>query len=384
MSHTARTPSLVALIATVVAGCQAPVTDDGAAARSLAEAESCRPCHAAIVASYLGTAHFASTAVADTATVHGSFAPGQNVLQTANPAIAFTMERRPDGLWQTARDTVFDLSRSERFGVVVGSGRKGQSYLFWASGVLVQLPVSWLAAPDRWINSPGYQDGQVDFDRIIPPRCLECHSTAFRVEQVPTGLRYADDYQLGISCQKCHGPGAEHVTWHTANPGASKAHAIYQPAVAPRQQQLDACAVCHGGPLKLTQPAFSYRPGARFDDHFARLPEPDSVVPDVHGNQVALLERSACFTASPAMTCATCHDVHQAERDPVAMAGKCLACHDAAAHPGASTLSDRLMRECVDCHMPSRPSMALQLRGAGAAIRYRTHAIAIYPTEARR
>lgn len=384
MRHAAWGRSLVVIAAAVAAGCHSPAADDGAAPRSLAEAESCRPCHAAIVTSYLTTAHFASTAVADTTTVHGSFAPGANVLQTANPAIAFTMERRPDGLYQTARDTALGLSRSERFGVVVGSGRKGQSYLFWADGVLIQLPVSWLAAPDRWINSPGYQDGQVDFDRVIPPRCLECHSTTFRVEQVATGARYAEDYQLGISCQKCHGPGAEHVAWHTANPGAAEPHAIYRPSAAPRKEQLDACAVCHGGALKLTQPAFSYRPGARFEDHFARLPEPDSVVPDVHGNQVALLEQSACFRASPSMTCATCHDVHQAERDPVALAGKCLTCHAAGAHPEASTLGERLLRECVDCHMPSRPSMALQLSGVGAAISYRTHAIAIYPAEVRR
>lgn len=368
-------------LAIPLAGAACRSEPPGSGERALAEAASCRPCHEAIVAGYLQTAHFNTSAEASAQSVRGSFAEGRNVLRTRRANISFLMEQREDGLYQTARDHARNLARSERFGIVVGSGRKGQSYLYWSNGILLEMPVSWLSGVDQWINSPGYPDGLVDFDRIIPTRCLECHSTRFRIDTVEGHPRYADDFELGMSCSKCHGPGGEHVAWHSANPDAPRGQSIYNPAGAPRDQQLDNCGVCHGGALKLRRPPFSYRPDSAFADYFERLPEPDSIVPDVHGNQVALLRRTPCFQASPAMTCSSCHDVHRPERDLAAMAGRCLACHQADRHPEAAALGDRLMAECIDCHMPNQPSQGLQLTtpSAQSAIMYRSHAIGIYP-----
>jgi hypothetical protein len=370
-------PLVLALFSVAACG-RTPGT--AATSQALAEVTSCRECHEQIVESYVQTAHFNTSAEPSATTIRGPFAEGRNVLQTRNEDISFTMEQKRDGFYQTARDSRQNQSRSERFGVVIGSGRKGQSYLYWTQGVLVQLPVSWLAGVDQWINSPGYPDGRVDFERVVPPRCLECHSTSFRLETNESGARWAKDYQLGISCSKCHGDGRQHVEYHTTHRGDSTAQSVFNPASVPRDQQLDHCAVCHGGALRIRQPPFSYQPGEDFDDFFDRPSPTDSATPDVHGNQVALLRRSRCFTASPAMTCSTCHDVHRPERDLVAMANKCLACHEAAAHPDAGQLGDRLMTRCIDCHMPNRPSDGLRLTtpSAQAAIFYRSHAIGIY------
>ncbi len=372
-----------ALAVAAAAACTRPGPD--ATQRALAESASCRSCHEAIVTSYLETAHFNTSAEAGATTIRGSFTPGRNTLRTRAPGVYYTMEQRGETFYQTARDSGQGLERSEPFGIVVGSGRKGQSYLYWSKGVLLQLPVSWLSGVDQWINSPGYADGLVDFERVIPPRCLECHSTSFRLEEIKGGARYAQDYTLGLSCRKCHGPGEEHVAWHTANPGAGEGRSIYSPAGSPRDQQLDNCGVCHGGALKLKQAPFSWQPGSAFSDHFERVNVMDSVIPDVHGNQVALLEGTPCFRASPGMTCSTCHDVHRPERDLTVMAGKCLACHQADRHPQAAALGDRLMAECIDCHMPNRPSQALKLTGDSpqSAIMYRSHAIGIYPAAGR-
>ena len=113
----------------------------------------------------------------------GNFAPGANILRTSNPALHFRMESTDSGFYQTAvmglsRDTTV---RSERVAYVSGS-RKGQSYLYWHGDRLYQLPVSYWAALG-WANSPAYPDGSANFDRQIPPRCLECHATWF--EAVP-------------------------------------------------------------------------------------------------------------------------------------------------------------------------------------------------------
>jgi hypothetical protein len=103
-------------------------------------------------------------------------------------------------------------------------------------------------------------------------------------------------------------------------------------------------------------------------------------VADVHGNQVALLERSTCFRASQ-MTCATCHDVHREQRDVAALAGRCLTCHTPQSCGLFAREGDRLLGRCVDCHMPLRTSSVLVSSSLGHQLRpqVRTHWIKVYP-----
>ena len=240
----------------------------------------CGPCHQAVAQSYQQTAHFLTSSSADSTTIHGSFLEGRNVLQTAVPGVYFRMERKGEAFYQTAFD--HGRSHSERFDLVLGSGRRGQSYLYWKSGLLYQLPVSFLALTGGWINSPGYPDGEVHFDRAIPPQCLECHATE--------GAR-AGQFAAGITCQKCHGSAEQHP-------------AIRNPATLDRDAKVALCAACHSG-------------------------LGDGAEADVHGNQVGLLRQSKCYRNSPAMSCSTCHNVHRVERDLLAMSARCRACHTA-------------------------------------------------------
>jgi len=73
-------------------------------------------------------------------------------------------ERRTDGkepdFFQTAvaGTPPETTSHAERIALVIGSGGKGQTYLYWNGDQLFQLPVSyWVDL--GWINSPGYRDG---------------------------------------------------------------------------------------------------------------------------------------------------------------------------------------------------------------------------------
>ena len=230
----------------------------------------CGPCHLGVVQSYQQTAHFLTSGSANSSTIRGNFQEGHNVLQTAVPGISFHMERRGDSFYQTASD--HGRTHSERFDLVLGSGERGQSYLYWKGGLLYQLPVSYLALTGGWINSPGYPDGEVHFERVIPPQCLECHATA--------GAR-SGQLDAGIACQRCHGAALEH-------PG------IRNPAALDRDGQVALCAGCHSG-------------------------LGDGAQADVHGNQVSLLRQSKCYRDSLGMSCSTCHDVHGAEKDLAAM-----------------------------------------------------------------
>jgi hypothetical protein len=107
---------------------------------------------------------------------------------------------------------------------------------------------------------------------------------------------------------------------------------------------------------------------------------PDTGVADVHGNQVALLERSACFRSSQ-MTCGTCHDVHREQRDLVALSGRCLSCHTVQSCGLFPRHGNQLLGRCVDCHMPLQTSRILVSNSLGRELRpqVRTHWIKVYP-----
>jgi len=345
---------------------------------------SCQACHREIVASFLETAHYRTSAAATPQSVHGRFSPGHNMLRTGSPGVYFTMERDGSGFRETAFDSARGWSRAERIDLVIGSGRRGQSFLYWKGGLLFELPVSYLTGVERWINSPGYVDGRIDFERIIQPHCLECHSTSFPLRRAGGAVLYARDYVVGITCEKCHGDGRAHARYQASHPGDSTGRYILNPARFARDRKVDGCALCHSGERDPKAPPFSYRPGEKLDDYF--LPAANqAAVPDVHGNQVGLLRRSKCFRSSPDFSCSTCHDVHRPQRDVAAFAQKCLACHQTDTHPMAQEIGGRLLADCIDCHMPNRSSQALQINTPTKqfALYFRSHQIAIYPEVAR-
>jgi len=309
--------------------------------------------------------------------------------------VLFKMERRGADFYQTAVDAPGNRTRTERFDIVIGSGRKGQSYLYWKNGLLFQLPVSYLTGIEQWINSPGYVDGQINFVRVIQPRCLECHSASFKLELAKLELaklelakpelingkaQYSNDYELGITCAKCHGEGGQHIAYQSAHPTEKEGKHILNPARFPRDRQLDNCALCHSGPWDPKKPPFSYQPGQRLDEYAPAGSGEADPAADVHGNQIALLRQSKCFRASPTMSCSTCHNVHQQERGLAQLAQKCLSCHQTNQCKVAAKIGPQMMNSCVDCHMPNRKSNLIRINTPAKqfAPEYRSHAIGVY------
>lgn len=291
----------------------------------------CSPCHRTLVDTFDRTAHARASSPANAQTVQGPF---DAELPTSAKGVYFRMERRKGRFYQTGIQPG-GRTQTEQFDLVIGSGRRGQSYLYWRDGLLYQLPVSYHVASRRWINSPGYEDGVVNFGRGIPPQCLACHASGFRLEPAAAKAeappRYAAGYSLGIGCVNCHGEVERHEQLR-------------------RPSSLDLCARCHSG-----------------------LAEEPHQTPDVHGNQVGLLKSSRCFQRSGgAMTCGTCHDVHRMERDPVALSAKCGICHQPAACSRPASAATGNQSSCVECHMPLTASKLIQVQS------YRTHRIATY------
>ena len=160
-----------------------------------------------------------------------------------------------------------------------------------------------------------------------------------------------------------------------------------------RQQQMDACAVCHSGNDKEKEiSTFKFKLGDTLAHFF--LPwaarRNKNADPDVHGNQCQLLAQSKCFLASKTLSCTTCHNPHtNAGNDLGEYAKTCISCH---AHPDHRSLhmdeasAGRITSNCIDCHMPEQPSRAITFQLAGShtksAYLLRTHRIAIYPDAA--
>jgi hypothetical protein len=347
--------------------------------------ETCSACHQDKAASYHRTAHAHTSSLASGESIHGNFNAGSNILRTVNPNLYFQMEAKGGVFTQTAVMRTSEtkvMTRTEQIDIVVGSGRKGQTYLYWDDKIL-QLPVSYWTGLGDWVNSPGYRDGTANFDRPIGPRCFECHGSRFESRAPPENRFERASLVLGISCEKCHGPGGEHVArFRSATPPRSPAEmAIVNPARLPRDRQMDVCALCHGGSGESIRPALSFMPGDTLDQFLILPSTPPNTRADVHAIQIQLLQKSRCFQSSASMSCNTCHDVHQPQRDADAFVSRCLTCHQVASCRQFPKLGHAIDGKCVDCHMPLQQTEKIisSLNGRKVQPMVRNHQIAIYP-----
>jgi len=306
-------------------------------------------------------------------------------MKTVNPALSFRMDTRDGGFYQTAifGEPPHATERSEAFGIVIGSGGKGQTYLYWKGDELFQLPVSYWTQIGQWVNSPGYLDGEANFDRPVPPRCLECHATYFKSLAPSRSMNRYDrtDFVLGIACERCHDRGQEHASRHSSSQAVTPAgEAIANPAKLSRDRQIDVCAQCHGGFGEAVAPAFSFQPGEPLADAIKlQRPAPGAAV-DVHGNQVALLARSRCYQSSPTMSCSTCHGEHAPERAAASYSSRCLTCHEPDKCGLYAKLGAQIANNCIDCHMPVQQSKVIvsDVNGTDVKANVRNHWIKVY------
>lgn len=359
---------------------------------------SCRTCHQAVYDSFLLTAHYAATSPADYTHMKGRFSEGQNLFAFEGDQ-QVRMERRGSKLFQVLYEGGKEL---EAHPFDIGFGKnKAQTWLYWNGPNTYQLPVSYYTSVSTWGTSPGFSFLYPSFDRLIGRNCFECHSSNIdylhKKDNIPEIQNSVEKREqmipqslvMGIDCERCHGPAAEHVKFHENNPGQRQGRFITRIIGMSRQQQLDACAVCHSGNDRIKlKSRFVFKPGDTLSHFFGTLL--DTIIKtetDVHGNQYGLLSQSRCFTQSAQLTCTTCHDPHRDAASSLTIySEKCLTCHKEGS-PAFCTITNPvpgiLKQNCIDCHMPNQPSSAIsfQLSGNGERHSYllRNHRIAVYP-----
>lgn len=354
--------------------------------------KSCVSCHKDVYEQHIQTAHFNTTKpVVNVGDVLGSFENPGNLFDFGN-GNQVRVELKNDSVFQTAY-IHGEEKKTQRIDMLFGAGRHAQTYASWVGDKLVQLPLTYFVAQQAWSNSPGYPH-EIVYNRIITSRCMECHSTFALVTKNEGNLEEFDakTVMYGIDCEKCHGPAAKHVDFQTKNPNDSSGQYIISAKGFSRQQQIDMCAICHSGTMTELRSAFSFRPGDKLSDFYVyNIVAPDVESLDVHGNQYGILSLSECFIKSE-MTCNNCHSAHKNEAGQKNIfSQKCITCHSQSQGNFCSNTklsSDLLQENCINCHMPEKPSNAIvfteQKTKLQKGVKMRTHLIKVYPDEAKK
>lgn len=251
--------------------------------------------------------------------------------------------------------------------LAMGSGVHGKSYLYFSKNRMMQSPIAWYSESEQWDLAPGY-DGMTSprFERLVAHDCLHCHiGQANVVPKTRYTLQDPAFGEMGISCERCHGPSQSHVDFHRLSELERPEEDPVLKLMELPPDRLDAiCYQCHmQGQRRIPHygaDETSFRPGMSMNDVwtlFLKLPGDDSIPIVSHGEQML---QSKCYQASGEMGCVTCHDPHtRPAEDNLTQwyRAKCLSCHESEDNTDcALDLSKRLTRtaedSCIVCHMP--------------------------------
>ena len=296
-----------------------------------AGAASCKECHWNLTQTQQTSRH--------ATTIHHGPAlarlplPAGPVADPGDPGVVHTFRTRPDGV----------VAETEAGGAVsrllmdyaLGSGNHGLTMVGTdASGRRRESRISYYTGGQAWGLTEGFEPHPRDRDRMRGEPlseagfrdCLHCHMTRYRGLAGSAGQEAADH---GIGCERCHGPGANHVAASRAGfPESAIAHSKRATAA----QRSAICAECHSadGTIPPSDPQY-----VRF--------------------QSTTFPASRCATvAKESFDCTTCHDPHRnVATSPAFYESKCLTCHDAGRGGSAvSTCRVDPKAGCIGCHMP--------------------------------
>lgn len=348
----------------------------------------CAVCHREIAETYARTGMARSFAAAPAAAAIPPIQGGVFRHEASQEFFALSAAAGKPALkrYQTGFDAAVANILEATLDYRIGSGNHAISYLHrTAAGELVELPLTWY--PENggyWAMSPGFdRPDHNGFGRKVTYRCMFCHNAYPAMEggadTEETGTRFPASLPEGIDCQRCHGPGGEHMNAvrRGAAPEAIR-RTIVNPARLSPARQLEVCLQCHLETTSLSLPGelmrwgrdvFSYRPGEPLEDYQLYFDHAPGAGHDDKFELVSApyrLSKSACFRLSGgALTCTTCHNPHdiprgQAARDYYAQA--CRNCHQDAVSRLIATGKHPAGADCASCHMPKRrPADAIHI-----------------------
>jgi predicted CXXCH cytochrome family protein len=320
-----------------------------------AQVSRCAPCHAAHAAGFQKTGMGRSFYSARTAALTREpyyHAPSETWFAMIELA-GRVFQRR----WQVGFDGKPANIEEKQIDFILGSGNHAQTFLHLTPrGTLQQLPLGWYAENGgTFAMNPGYDHPDYPGStRAISYECMSCHNAYPKIpaanHEEGAEARYLAPLPEGIDCQRCHGPGDQHIAT------AGKAQ-ILNPAALPPERALELCMQCHLETTSRLLPHsirkhgrghFSYVAGEPLADFELTFDRPAGLN---HAVEVAggayRFRQSPCFLKSNGkLLCTTCHNPHAIPRGEAAAAvynKVCATCHAS---------SHRANENCVACHMP--------------------------------
>lgn len=331
-------------------------------------AAACVKCHASEARQWSGSRHSKMLQAATAASVKGDFSRGPIELRGMPYRLALR-----NGTYYITESYLTGQPQEHRVDYTLGN-RRIQHYLTTLpSGRIVVLAPSWDVLRRQWFHNFDIGDpdesGEVEV-QVWNKQCFSCHVSQEEKGFQPAAGTYQTSWlDFGTNCERCHGPGSDHIAHYSA---ARKPSGPVRDIVL--QTRLDAarntgtCAQCHSF-RDIFVPGYSA--GADYYDFFYPILEysqPEDKDPAYwpdgrtrrFSNDALGLWQSECYRKG-GVTCVQCHvAAHETEieRNPQLRPDAnvlCTRCHQAigkavAAHTHHA--AESAGSSCVDCHMP--------------------------------
>ncbi len=277
-----------------------------------------------------------------------------------------------------------------------------QQYLIAMSGGRLQaLGIAWdtrqrESGGQRWFFLyPGQKIAPQDsrhwtgIDQNWNYMCADCHSTNLRKNYDARTRTFATSYaEIDVSCEACHGPGSNHMSWAKKQGYWQKFDATEGLTIAlderkgvawpidpatgnarrssPRQseREIETCARCHARRGEIHEDNVHGQPVG--DDYRVALLDEDHYFPDgqikEEDYEYGSFVQSRMFHAG--VTCSDCHEPHSAKLRAEGNA-LCAQCHSARKYDSPAHHFHKVGSagaRCVECHMPTRTYMVVDAR----------------------
>jgi Flp pilus assembly protein TadD len=392
---------VIAASALLITGCPSPrnrTTQTGVVTATYVGYRACIDCHKREFGLWTTSDHARAMALPSDSTVLGDF----NNAAFTQHGITSRFTKNQDGYFVRTEGEdgkMHDFRISYVFGF-----RPLQQYLIeFPGGKFQTLPLCWDTRPkkvggQRWFHIYG--------DERIPPNdilfwtriaqnwnymCAECHSTNLLKNYDRQQEKYATSWtDISVACESCHGPGSEHVGWANAIGKGGKPEAGDAMGLTVRLKDpdrgtwtmdvktgnstrttplksdilLETCARCHARRSQLREP---YVPGQLLmTTHLPSLLEErlyfaDGQIMD-EDYEYASYKQSKMYQRG--VICSDCHEPHSMRVYSLDNT-LCYRCHLAEKYGSRAHHfhnPDSTGASCIDCHMPTRTYMVVDVR----------------------
>ena len=242
------------------------------------------------------------------------------------------------------------VGQQEQFGerlfpldYAVGSGHHAVTFLTLlqepnGETVGIESHHTWFEADGELHVTPGQSDleplrdvemfGRIFRGKLLED-CINCHTTSAVING-----REIHDLVAGVQCERCHGPGSEHVAAADQGDDETAFGLMHRDWTA--MDEVTMCGECHRMPAEIDAERLS-----RYPNSLVRF------------QPIGLLQ-SRCFTESSGeLRCSTCHNPHApaSATSSEQQVQNCLNCHGESADQTHCPVSP--VDDCIRCHMPA-------------------------------